>query len=310
MNSSSSVRLYRLLPALLSLLAVTPAPADDVTPWYQVDVVVFAHADTSDQEVWVDDPGTPNMAKAVVLAPSSASPGLGQTLNALFGDTDQDQALADFIDADGGTDDTAPVAFRLLPDDAQQLNAVVARLNGAADYRVLYHAAWRQPGYSPDKSIPVRIHVDPYGTQSAMLAAWDQAAAQAGDGQPAGAANAAAVSAQDEPSGGSDDNPPAQIWRINGIIAVTQSRYVHMDVDLLYQVQTPADTASEAADLAVTDPDASVTHTYRMKQSRRILNSGLYYFDHPEFGVLAKVTPYQPPKAVSPPPPAPPQQPS
>lgn len=301
------MRIYYILPALAGVLAATPAMADtlkaddskaqEAPPWVQVEVVVFAHADAADTEIWRDDPGVPDTAHAVTLSPALSSPDLARQLKALSGGGDQGQALAAFLNGDSGADantkDSAPVAFRLLPDDAQQLRGVVVRLDHADGYRVLFHTAWRQPAYSPDKAVPVHIDDDPYGTQAAMLRSMDQAAGPDAGADPSSPA---------APGGGDDqaDTLPPSIWRINGLIEVTQSRYLHLRADLVYQVQTPPETGTGAAPDEAAGEDTAVVHTYRMEQSRRILNDKLYYFDHPEFGLVARVTPYEVPKPAPP----------
>lgn len=309
-NTSHPMRIQYILPALAGLMAAATAAADTPTdhtktpapaPWYQVEVVIFAHSDATDTEIWRDDPGVPDTAHAVSLSPAVSSPDLKRQLQALSGPDDQGQALAAFLDAgangDSKADDTTPVAFRLLPDSADQLQDVVSRLNHADGYRVLYHAAWRQPAYSPDKAVPVRIDDDPYETQAAMLRSWDQAAGQAGD--QAGDQAAGAVGDNGNDNGGAAAAAPL-VWRLDGIVELTQSRYLHLRADLLYQVHTPADTDEGTQPDGTVDEDTEVVHTYRMEQSRRILNDKLYYFDHPEFGLLAKVTPYEVPKPAAP----------
>lgn len=284
---SNRIRMYYILTALLLLFSVAPALADD-TPWYQVEVVIFAHTDATDMELWPDDPGEPNTAKAIQLSPASSTPGLVQRLEGLqngAGGDGQDRTLAGFLSDQGDAAAAAlPVAFRLLPPDADQLQNVISRLGGNADYRVLYHAAWRQPAYGPDKAAPALIHVDPFGTQTAMLTSLQQ--------QSAGASGSS-----DQTDAGADNPPapPRSEWLLNGMIGLVQSRYLHLDVDLVYQARTPGAGESQP------NGDTEVTRTYRMQQSRRILNDNLYYFDHPRFGVLAKVTPF---KLPEPPPPS------
>ena len=91
---------------------------------------------------------------------------------------------------------------------------------------------------------------------------------------------------------------PAPSWLLNGVIGLAHSRYLHMDVDLVYQVNTPVDQSQQESIIG----DTVMTQTYRLQQSRRIRSDKLFYFDHPRFGVLARITPFTPPS-----PPAPPQ---
>jgi len=97
--------------------------------------------------------------------------------------------------------------------------------------------------------------------------------------------------------------PPSPSWLLNGEIGLAQSRYLHLDVDLVYQVNTPVDQSQEEPAIG----DTVITHNYRLHQSRRIRSANLFYFDHPRFGMVARVSPYTPPPPP-PPLPAPPQR--
>jgi hypothetical protein len=287
-----------VLALLMIALAWAPAQADD-NPWFQVEVVIFDHADPADVEAWPDDPGSPDMAHAVELSPRSFSPRMDQAARDLFGG-EQDQAFVDFLGGDAPPAPEAPVAFRLLPGAEEQLAGVIARLNGSGEYHVLYHAAWRQPANAPDESVPVHIHDDPVGMQTQMLSAIDEYIAQGAlEASPSG--EPVAPSPPPPPPAPVPGEPAAPSWRLNGVIGLAQSRYLHLDVDLIYQVKTPADQVRDEQ----TFGEAMVTRTYRMQQSRRIRSDKIFYFDHPRFGVLAKVTPYKPP-----PPPEPPSEPT
>lgn len=284
--------LIRLLTVLATLFAVSSAWAQDHnrgqkqdqdTPWYQVEVVVFKHADTTDTEAWPDDPGGPDLTHAVELIPPSTS---------------------SVIERDaGGNKDRV---LRLLPANQDRLGSVITRLNRAGDYQVLYHAAWRQPAYAPANSIPVHIHYGPPGVQDRTLSTVaDSPAQQAGeqvqgDGAvlPASAPMSEAQFSEQQPGPAEASAPPSPSWLLDGVIDLAQSRYLHLDVDLVYQVNTLADQSQRDSMIG----DTVTTRTYRLRQSRRIRSDDLYYFDHPRFGVLARITPFTPP-----PPPTPPQ---
>jgi hypothetical protein len=47
-------------------------------------------------------------------------------------------------------------------------------------------------------------------------------------------------------------------------------------------------------------PRQVITPTFRLAEKRRITSSELHYFDHPRFGMLAMVTPYEPPEEIVP----------
>lgn len=73
---------------------------------------------------------------------------------------------------------------------------------------------------------------------------------------------------------------------VDGTITLIKERYLHLDVDLLLR---------EAAAL----PDGDAAPAFRLSEKRRIRSDELHYFDHPRFGVIARVTPYQSPDAAT-----------
>jgi Peptidoglycan-binding protein, CsiV len=72
---------------------------------------------------------------------------------------------------------------------------------------------------------------------------------------------------------------------LTGTITLLKERYLHLDVDLLLTTggNAPAAYQSGTGSLPV----------YRLAEKRRIRSNELHYFDHPRFGVIARVTPYQ-----------------
>lgn len=117
---------------LASLAAASPAAGR--TPWYQVEVVIFAEGGESrwDRDDWREE-GPPPLP--------------GNTVELL-------SALA--------TEDEAGVpkrrhAFRALPSSELTLEAAADRLDRATEYRVLLHLAWQQPGFPYEDAPAVHI---------------------------------------------------------------------------------------------------------------------------------------------------------
>ena len=76
--------------------------------------------------------------------------------------------------------------------------------------------------------------------------------------------------------------------RLSGRINLVRERYLHLDVDLFL--------SSAYATLSATE-DATGSPVYELSERRRIKKSGrVHYFDHPRFGMIAIVTPYQSPQ--------------
>jgi Peptidoglycan-binding protein, CsiV len=85
--------------------------------------------------------------------------------------------------------------------------------------------------------------------------------------------------------------------RLDGILTLYLSRYLHLVVDLqldavaLQPVQSPSATAAPYFDKPDLRP---ATVRYRIFEDRIFKSGDLRYFDHPRFGVLAKITRFDP----------------
>ena len=72
-------------------------------------------------------------------------------------------------------------------------------------------------------------------------------------------------------------NNPAEL---DGIIRFYMSRYLHLDVDLLFrQTAAGGDQRTEAV--------------YRLTEQRKVKSQETHYFDHPKLGVLVRVMPLE-----------------
>jgi len=76
-------------------------------------------------------------------------------------------------------------------------------------------------------------------------------------------------------------------YRLEGTIRLIRERFLHLDIDLLL-----SKPAALIPGQALTTPEP----VYELKETRRIRSGELHYFDHPWFGVIAKVVPYAVPE--------------
>ena len=79
---------------------------------------------------------------------------------------------------------------------------------------------------------------------------------------------------------------PVRIASVNpeeleGSIRFYMSRHLHLDVNLLFR---------ETLSVAGADPR---TEVYRLSEQRKLKSQETHYFDHPRFGVLARVMPVE-----------------
>jgi hypothetical protein len=76
---------------------------------------------------------------------------------------------------------------------------------------------------------------------------------------------------------------------VEGTVTLIVERYLHLDLDLLLM------KAGSSRPVLYSDGPGSVP-AYRLSEKRRVRSSELHYFDHPQFGVIARITPYVAPE--------------
>lgn len=248
------------------------------TRWYDVEVILFAQTNQNyrDSESWPIDYTPPDMVNAKELLP-------------------QDKAKRD---------PARPTAFRLLDVDELKLDADVARINKAEDLQLLTHFGWRQPGLPQQGALAIRLDKALLDRIQAM-----NEAAALDKKQPAELERTDEITATEKP-------------QLEGTLRLILSRYLHIETDLLLKepldeqpmyndaqqanivlFSEPAMPASAAPgqsakpDLFAMAEENAAQAPYRvyfMHQSRRMRSNELHYLDHPLFGMLIKVTPFQP----------------
>jgi hypothetical protein len=85
---------------------------------------------------------------------------------------------------------------------------------------------------------------------------------------------------------------------IEGSVTLVRERYLHLDVDLLL-ITAGSPSPAQYSDSPVSKP------IFRLREKRRIRSRELHYFDHPRFGMIAMVTPYDAPEEEAEPEPEP-----
>ena len=143
--------------------------------------------------------------------------------------------------------------FRLLPEEEFQLTNAYDRLVRLDAYRPLIHSGWIQPTVEQADTTPIRLR--------------------------------------------RISDPPL---RLDGTVSLYLSRFLHLVVDLaLEQENTEAMTVdrpyqpsygSSRDSYAYGLPIAQPSTFYRIQEDRIMRNNEIRYFDHPKFGVIARVT--------------------
>ncbi len=162
-----------------------------------------------------------------------------------------------------------PHAFRILSEDALVLNKVRGHLYNSSETTPILHVGWRQPGVGKDDAQWVNLYLPPRdaGTAGNLLGQAQREGVEtpSAQGQPA----LIPLDALQEPM----VSPPV----LDGTVRVHLARYLHAEVDLVYHRD-------------------DVEFPFRLATSRRMRSGELHYLDHPVFGVLIKVVPYEPEK--------------
>lgn len=289
----------RLLFGFFLLAVSWTVSADDIA-LYKVELIVFENLDPAalQAEDWPDQPGTPPLDKAVELSSITAmippAPGGDSAAKPVAPPTPP-------VKAEPAAPATVPApapapapAWRWLNDSELSLNGLIKKLNASQRYRPLLHIGWIQPLDSSDQGTAVHI----YDGMSMMkrAGAAPQAPAAATLQSPAGAApepQETATQAADSVTA-----PPSTAdtaHRLDGTFTLRRGRFLHVDADFGYRESEPAAQPAAGSETAGLEPvqAQAVSRYVRMTQSRRIRNDELHYLDHPLFGVLFAVSPYQ-----------------
>jgi len=247
-----------LAPLATFVLLAGPASAAETgaEPWmtdrYEVEIIIFRHLDQAR-----NTPEQPAVAQIVAAS-----------LPSQYNESAEAPYVTDPNAADPVTDDRPRppgVTFYLqelhpefpdyVPlDDGKQMTRVYSRLGQLDAYAPMLHRAWIQAARSVDEAIPVYIRSDELGD-----------------------------------------------FNVTGTINLFKERYVHLKLDLQLGSVTEQTMTPEAAtwptfgDVFPTPEPAQAplqaeAPAYELAESRRIRGDNAQYFDHPQFGVIARIS--------------------
>lgn len=289
--------LKNIFTVVLVLLATPIAPkihaqdksAEEI-PWYQVEVIIFSHLDQNDKERRRTDIELSYPSQWVKLMAEGEVPPTNS--NSVI-----NPAIATQVPT-GTTIKPEEEPYVLLPDDQRQLVAdsqVLRRIHG---YQVLYHSAWRQPGYDRHNSPWILIqggrqfndHYELEGSIRLVRNRYLHIQANLWKSQFVRKLSASPIGAnQDYVSETAEaGNPTLATWP---------------KLPLIPQPEQPVDPA----DLATADETNPIrgkqlstvgTDNYQaveivvLNQSTRVSRDELTYLDHPEMGALILVSRY------------------
>ena len=142
-------------------------------------------------------------------------------------------------------------AYRLLPSSMYKLGGVYSELRSSREYRPILHIAWQQPQVTQSRSKYVHIRKDDGTTQQ--------------------------------------DNAEDALVKLDGVIRIRSSQFLHADVDLFYFINELSESFINA-NAGSKDSNQIQATFVELNETRRMKLNELHYFDHPVFGLFMRVS--------------------
>ena len=280
--------------------------------WYQIEIIIFANQNYLgiSSETWPETSELRYTDLIELRHPDDPLP------------TGSQSKMPDF--SAGAT----PVPFELLAPSELQLVPIVKKLKASEGYQPLLHIAWRQPTLDPDKSIPVYLFegVDqPASTRLATVTEQQQRASGQKQGSRFASVSVGNFTVDSSQYGQllpvteTDVNTGPILNPLSGTLRLSVSRYLHVEADLNYRVPmlkeevVPVDPMNvsfnsgggiqmptgfgDAQSVQTTIRKRQALQNFHLYETRRMRSKEIHYFDHPLFGIITRVIPYEFPKA-------------
>lgn len=172
------------------------------------------------------------------------------------------------------------LAYQTLAENELKQLALWQKLRGSAYHKPLLHLGWRQSSAAGESTSVVRVHTG--------LSLWEQQAVNEKGQLTPLLDNVITAEAL----------VPVQA-EILGTLQVTRQRYLHVQADLLFRDW--ANPELETGPLAQNQPgqwsgiemQPFQAATYRLNETRRLRSNRLHYLDHPKFGMVVIITPFE-----------------
>ncbi len=285
-----------LLTAILSTSSNAQTEPEADERWFQAEIIVFEIREQNAiglQEIWPDDPGLPNYDDIIELSPFVE-------LNV----TDEAKLTPEQAATLAEEKSSTEPPFQRLPEEALTMTEIAKALAHSANYVPLLHIAWRQPVTAKETAQTIYLHDDQIHNGHQEQPPLETAPAFVDINNfmppPELVETPALLATQDELDKASKLN---SINRLDGTVKLHLGRYLHLEADLLYRSQIEP-IASNTFLMSLSEEKQPQT-LFRMQQTRRMRSGELHYFDHPKFGLLVQITPYELPEPAPEPEPEP-----
>lgn len=312
------------------------APGQDKTqktPWYEVEIIVFANRDHQDinSESWPENPrpinypqivnlifpGRANSTNKIMATPSNQGTSPPIRFDVLGNPIVENSAaqkpfstgISRNLYSDGG--------YTFIRRGKLQLIDVYNKLASSKKYEPLLHVAWRQPTVNKNNALPVFL----YEGMTIPDNIWLKTIRAQQGRTPISKTQITPFTDRIGGAFGSthyatsaDTNYGPQLIRLSGTVRLSVSRYLHIETDLHLRVpviiqeeviEPPMDSEQDisGADFGSffgnkPQPMSSVTERevirdFTLSESRRMRSTEVHHLDHPLFALIVLVTPYE-----------------
>jgi len=250
----------RLLCGTLSTLALLIASAAQADQ-YQVEMIIFRHAGIEPAHYRFE--GEPDIDGALDLSTGERVVELDETLsNNTFAMTRPGPAKPARTTSITPLRTAADGIVPLLDSDLQ-LDHILNRLKRSSAFAPLLHLGWTQETMAFGEIQPILIEagqvVSRAGEDSSFLLF-------------------------------SDRKNRTDIHEIDGTVALERSRFLHFRIDLALHALRDEQTAVEDQKNTIEFVPTGNYRSYRLEDRRQTRDGQLHYFDHPLFGVIARIS--------------------
>jgi len=242
---------------------IADAPEILKKDWYQVEAVIFKRQDPVTDEYWRLG-RDPDLASSVIrlAGEDRDEPELPEQV------TDEHRAAAD------------RKAWRTLDEEEFNLQSMTRRMLNGGDYSILFHESWRQPISKRNRAFPIYVQ----GGERIMppLETIPEAASAHADAPESPDKTHTEDNRSEAGTGNTNESTfraghQLALPEMRGTLLLHVSRYLHVEPNLW-----------------LTDQDArDRLYHVQIDQSRRMRSEELHYLDHPRFGLLIQVNPWQ-----------------
>lgn len=298
--------------------------------WFEIELILFSNndMDAGTTEYWEENNALPDLTNAVILIKEPEPLAENDTINTdqtisttaitpIETKADKNQTTTE-INTEITTDPTETIIpFKILKNDEFRMLDYADKIKRSPKYDLLLHTAWRQPVKDKDVAewviirTPVTKNIDEDEDK-------DKDGAKNENDSPGNNANTAVLLPSPTEDNQFDNEIP--LPELDGKLQVSVKRFLHINTQLIFRskiiIRTEVEAGveynnpsfqTETETTILTEPiyepdfiEQEIDQVFLMKQSRRMRSKRFHYFDHPMFGMLAIITPYELPEPVAP----------